>query len=142
MRPYFPKLFHFSRFFSSVTLFFVRFSVIFISFFLVLKMLLQFLYLVNLKIIGQETLLSSLRFPKWCVLSISWIVISSAISFSIMLMIPRSMSSLFFSLTPCTRRRFIFEDCSWQSKVMSISFRDVKFSFNSAMRHFRPKLVH
>ena len=61
-------------FFNSTTFLFVRLSVMLTvfpsSFFLVLKILLRTLYLVNLTIMGRGTLLSSLRFPKQCVLSI------------------------------------------------------------------------
>ena len=103
-------------FFNSTTLLFVRLSVMLtvfpLSFFLVLKILLRTLYLVNLTLMGRGTLLSSFRFPKRCVLSISWMVISSHKSFFTMLIISGSVSLLFFSFTPSTRTQFLLEYCS------------------------------
>ena len=128
-------------FFYSTTLLVVRLSAMLtvfpLSFFLDLKILLQTLYLVNLTIMGRGILLSSFRFPKRCVLSISWMVIYSHKSFFTMLIISWSVSSLLFSSTPCTRRQFLLENCSWQSSVLltwkNFSFKDVKSSFNSAI---------
>ena len=115
-----------SLFFNSITLLFARFYVMLtfflLSFFLVLKMPLRILYLVNLTVMGRGTLLSSLRFPKRCVLWISWIVISSLISFFIMLMIAWFVYSFFFSSTPRTRRQFLLECCFWRSKVLPNSW--------------------
>ena len=78
-------------FFNSTTFLFVRLSVMLTvfpsSFFLVLKILLRTLYLVNLTIMARGTLLSSFSFHIRCVLSISWMVVSSPKSFFTMLII-------------------------------------------------------
>ena len=122
----FLKPYIYFAFFNSTNLLFVKTSVMLIVFplsiFLVLKILLGTLYLVNLTIMGRGTLLSSLRFPNQCVLSMSWIVIFSPKSFFKMLIISWSVSSLFFSTTPCTRRQFFLKYCSWRSSVLSTFF--------------------
>ena len=109
-------------FFNSTTLLFVRLSVMLtafpLSFFLVLKIILRTFYLVNLTVMGRGTLLSSLRFPKRCILSISWMIISSPKSFFTTLIISWSISWFCFSSTPCIKRQFLLEYCSWQSSVL------------------------
>ena len=113
-------------FFNSTTLLFVRLSVMLtafpLSFFLVLTTILRTIYLVNLAVMGRGTLLSSLRFPNRCILSISWMVIFSPKSFFTMLIIhiqqSWSISWFCFSVTPWIRRQFLIEYCSSQSSVL------------------------
>ena len=62
-------------------------------------------------------ILSYLRFLKTCVLWISWMVISSIISYNF----DNHLICVFviLSFTPCKKRQFLLDHCSWQSKILS-----------------------